>query len=50
MPDEEYDGRPAPLDGCDCPVCDWVALNRALTDGAPIKPGSPEWRALLEAA
>lgn len=45
----------APKDGCDCRICQW-ALDRALNEVAlndatgPIRPGTPEWGALLETA
>lgn len=42
----------APVDGCDCRICQWgnalvrgtEALDRAV---GPIRPDTPEWRALM---
>lgn len=36
----------APVDGCACKVCVSLRLNR----DEPVRPGTPEWDALLEGA
>lgn len=46
----------APAQGCDCRICQWAtarAANEALMDSVtsqPIRPGTPEWDALLATA
>jgi hypothetical protein len=45
----EFDGRPAPLDGCKCAVCQWVRENAVLARG-PLRPSDPEWEQALRHA
>jgi hypothetical protein len=43
---DEFDGRPAPLEGCYCDVCVWVR-HRA---GIHTKPSDPSWEKVCIAA
>jgi hypothetical protein len=47
---DEFDGRPAPLEGCDCTVCRWIRENAALQRPRPIRPSDPEWADLVRNA
>lgn len=40
----------APEDGCDCAVCRWARARTEIPAIGPIKPGTPEWDALMEIA
>jgi hypothetical protein len=41
-PTDEFDGRPAPLEGCTCVVCQW-----ARSRDRPVRPSDPQWMAVM---
>jgi hypothetical protein len=46
--EDEFDGRPAPLEGCECRVCTWVRSH--CLPSRLIRPSDPEWELLIRLA
>jgi hypothetical protein len=46
---DEFDGRPAPLEGCSCVVCEWARKRLTHAKGR-VRPSDPEWSQFVASA